>query len=108
MNRLNHPASPHLLQHRNPVDWCNGATSPSRTRAPAITPCGSPSAMPPAIRAMPWRMRAVENRAVAVVMNELFVNIKVDRKERRDIDSVCMSTRHDFDLAKRQSTHIDR
>lgn len=39
--------------------------------------------------------------------NELFVNIKVDRKERRDIDSVCMGTRHDFDLAKRQSTHMD-
>lgn len=53
-------------------------------------------------------MRAVENRAVAVVMNELFVNIKVDRKERRDIYNVCMGTRHDFDLAKRQSTQMDR
>jgi hypothetical protein len=56
--------------------------------------------MPPAIRAMLWRMRAVENAAVAAVMNELFVNIKVDREERLDIDNFCMSARHYFGRAK--------
>ena len=46
------------------------------------------SAMPPAIGAMSWRMRASRTRRSPAQMNELFVNIKVDREERPDLDAI--------------------
>ena len=61
--------------------------------APTSRSC-SRSATPPATGATSWRTRASRTTATAGVMNELFVNIKVDREERPDIDQIYMSALH--------------
>ena len=48
----------------------------------------SRSATPPVIGAMSWPMRASRTPATAALMNELYVNIKVDREERPDLDAI--------------------
>jgi uncharacterized protein YyaL (SSP411 family) len=95
MNRLKHAASPYLLQHRdNPVDWwewSDEAFAEARARnRPVLLSVG--------YAACHWchvmAHESFENPAIAAVMNELFVNIKVDREERPDIDHVYMSALH--------------
>ena len=73
-----------------------GRGAPRRWRkpsAPTSRSC-SRSAMPPATGATSWRTRASRMTATAAVMNDLFVNIKVDREERPDIDQIYMSALH--------------
>src|SRR3954452_10560429 len=91
MNRLAQETSPYLLQHAgNPVDWQpwgDEAFSQARGRRKPLLvsvgyfPCH-------------WRhvmeRESFEDEATAVVMNELFVNVKVDREERPDVDAVYM------------------
>lgn len=95
MNRLKHAASPYLLQHRdNPVDWWEWSDDAfAQARAsdrPVLLSIG--------YAACHWchvmAHESFENPAIAAVMNELFVNIKVDREERPDIDHVYMSALH--------------
>ncbi|WP_186420470.1 thioredoxin domain-containing protein [Bosea sp. CS1GBMeth4] len=95
MNRLKHAASPYLLQHQNnPVDWWEWtAEAFAEARAsdrPVLLSIG--------YAACHWchvmAHESFENPAIAAVMNELFVNIKVDREERPDIDHVYMSALH--------------
>jgi len=95
MNRLKHAASPYLLQHRNnPVDWWEWSDEAfAQARAghrPILLSVG--------YAACHWchvvAHESFENPAIAAVMNELFVNIKVDREERPDIDHVYMSALH--------------
>ena len=50
--------------------------------------------MPPATGATSWRTRASRTTRPPAVMNELFVNIKVDREERPDIDAIYMGALH--------------
>ena len=90
-NRLAHETSPYLLQHAgNPVDWYPwGPEALERARAedrPILLSIG--------YAACHWchvmAHESFENDAIAAVMNERFVCIKVDREERPDLDAVYM------------------
>jgi uncharacterized protein YyaL (SSP411 family) len=94
-NRLAHEASPYLLQHKhNPVDW-----RPWGPDALAeATRSGKPILLSVGYAACHWchvmAHESFEDEATAAVMNDLFVNIKVDREERPDIDQIYMSALH--------------
>ena len=90
-NRLAAETSPYLLQHAdNPVDWYPwGEEAFSRARAedrPVLLSIG--------YSACHWchvmAHESFEDERIAALMNELFVNIKVDREERPDVDSIYM------------------
>ncbi len=91
-NRLTGSSSPYLLQHaENPVDWwpwCDEAFEQARERnVPVLLSVG--------YAACHWchvmAHESFEDPAIAQVMNDHFVNIKVDREERPDVDAVYMS-----------------
>ena len=90
-NRLGGETSPYLRQHRdNPVDWwpwCDEAFAEARRRnVPVLLSVG--------YSACHWchvmAHESFEDADVAAVMNRLFVNVKVDREERPDVDAVYM------------------
>ena len=90
-NRLINETSPYLLQHaNNPVDWYPwGAEALGRARdedKPILLSIG--------YSACHWchvmERESFENDAIAELMNQHFVNIKVDREERPDLDAVYM------------------
>ncbi len=90
-NRLVHETSPYLLQHaHNPVDWYPwGEEAFAKAKAedkPVLVSIG--------YAACHWchvmERESFENEEVAAIMNEHFVNIKVDREERPDVDAVYM------------------
>src|SRR5207253_787403 len=94
-NRLAHETSPYLLQHRhNPVDWWpwgpEALAEARRTGKPLLLSVG--------YAACHWchvmAHESFEDAATAAVMNDLFVNIKVDREERPDIDQIYMTALH--------------
>ena len=94
-NRLAHETSPYLLQHKhNPVDWWpwgpDALAEAKRANKPILLSVG--------YAACHWchvmAHESFEDAATAAVMNELFVNIKVDREERPDIDQIYMSALH--------------
>jgi uncharacterized protein len=94
-NRLAHETSPYLLQHKtNPVDWWPWGPAAlieaKRANKPILLSVG--------YAACHWchvmAHESFEDEATARVMNELFVNIKVDREERPDIDQIYMSALH--------------
>jgi uncharacterized protein len=91
-NRLAGSTSPYLLQHaNNPVDWwpwSEEAFADARQRdVPVLLSVG--------YAACHWchvmAHESFENPVVAGYMNEHFVNIKVDREERPDVDAVYMA-----------------
>lgn len=91
MNRLAGVTSPYLLQHaENPVDWwpwTPEAFEEARERdVPVLLSVG--------YSACHWchvmAHESFEDEATAALMNEKFVNIKVDREERPDVDAVYM------------------
>ncbi len=91
-NRLAAETSPYLLQHRdNPVHWW--AWGPEALQHAKET--GKPILLSIGYAACHWchvmAHESFEDDAVAAVMNTLFVNIKVDREERPDVDQVYMS-----------------
>ena len=91
MNRLAGATSPYLLQHaENPVDWYEwGDEAFERARAedkPLLVSVGYSSCHWCHVMAH----ESFENAATAALMNELFVNVKVDREERPDVDAVTM------------------
>jgi uncharacterized protein len=90
-NRLAGETSPYLLQHKdNPVDWYPwGEEALSRARRedrPLLVSIG--------YSACHWchvmAHESFEDPSIAAVMNERFVNVKVDREERPDVDAICM------------------
>ena len=91
MNRLAGESSPYLRQHAdNPVDWYpwgDEAFSAARAR-------GVPIMLSVGYSACHWchvmAHESFESPATAAVMNALFVNVKVDREERPDVDAVYM------------------
>ncbi|HET9917728.1 MAG TPA: thioredoxin domain-containing protein, partial [Candidatus Binatia bacterium] len=91
-NRLIHETSPYLLQHaHNPVDWYAwGEDAFEKAKAE-----DKPILLSIGYSACHWchvmERECFENEAIARLMNELFVNIKVDREERPDLDEVYMS-----------------
>ena len=95
MNRLANETSPYLLQHKeNPVDWWPwGQEALTRARSE-----NKPILLSVGYAACHWchvmAHESFEDPATAEVMNELFVNIKVDREERPDVDFIYMSALH--------------
>ena len=91
MNRLAQETSPYLLQHAdNPVEWhAWGDEAFGRARAE-----GKPLLVSIGYSSCHWchvmERESFEDEATAAVMNELFVNVKVDREERPDVDAVYM------------------
>lgn len=92
MNRLRDATSPYLLQHAgNPVDWYewgDEAFAEARSRdVPLLISVG--------YSACHWchvmAHESFEHPATAAMMNDAFVNIKVDREERPDVDAVYMN-----------------
>jgi uncharacterized protein YyaL (SSP411 family) len=90
-NRLIHETSPYLLQHaHNPVDWYPwGEEALRRAKKedkPILLSIGYSSCH--------WchvmERESFENEAIAGMMNERFINIKVDREERPDLDEIYM------------------
>jgi uncharacterized protein YyaL (SSP411 family) len=90
-NRLIHETSPYLLQHaHNPVDWYPwGPEALSRAAAE-----DRPILLSVGYSACHWchvmAHESFEDFDTAALMNELFVNVKVDREERPDIDAIYM------------------
>ncbi len=90
-NRLAEATSPYLLQHKdNPVnwwEWSEEAFEEARER-------GVPVLLSVGYSACHWchvmAHESFENPETAAVMNDRFVNIKVDREERPDVDSIYM------------------
>ena len=94
-NRLARETSPYLLQHKhNPVDWWPWGTE----ALAAAKSANKPILLSIGYAACHWchvmAHESFEDDATAGVMNELFVNIKVDREERPDIDQIYMSALH--------------
>ncbi|HEU0021710.1 MAG TPA: thioredoxin domain-containing protein [Dehalococcoidia bacterium] len=90
-NRLINETSPYLLQHaNNPVDWYAwGPEALERSRTD-----DKPILLSIGYSACHWchvmERESFENEAIAALMNQNFINIKVDREERPDLDAVYM------------------
>jgi len=89
MNRLAEETSPYLLQHRdNPVDWWpwgpEALAEAARRQQPILLSVG--------YAACHWchvmAHESFEDPETAALMNRLYVNIKVDREERPDLDQI--------------------
>src|SRR5258708_21561552 len=99
-NRLALESSPYLLQHaHNPVDWY--AWGPEAFEAARTQ--NKPIFLSVGYSTCYWchvmERECFENEAIAAEMNRLFINIKVDREERPDVDQLYMTagqvlTRH--------------
>jgi uncharacterized protein YyaL (SSP411 family) len=91
-NRLAEESSPYLLQHAsNPVDWYPwGDEAFARARHE-----GRPILLSVGYSSCHWchvmAHESFEDPAIAAAMNDGFVNIKVDREERPDVDAVYMT-----------------
>ncbi len=90
-NRLIHETSPYLLQHAyNPVDWFpwgdDALKQAKEQKKPILLSVG--------YSACHWchvmERESFENDGIAQLMNKYFINIKVDREERPDIDEIYM------------------
>ncbi len=92
-NRLIHETSPYLLQHaHNPVDWYPwGDEALEKARQ-----ADKPIFLSIGYSACHWchvmAHESFEDEETAEVMNRLFVNIKVDREERPDLDDIYMTS----------------
>ncbi|MBT8494886.1 MAG: thioredoxin domain-containing protein, partial [Deltaproteobacteria bacterium] len=91
-NRLAETTSPYLLQHKdNPVDWYPWGEEAFQT----ARDLDKPVLLSVGYSACHWchvmAHESFEDPATAQVMNDLFVNVKVDREERPDVDGIYMS-----------------
>ncbi|ODS03952.1 hypothetical protein AUC71_06725 [Methyloceanibacter marginalis] len=91
-NQLGAETSPYLLQHKdNPVHWRPwGPEALAEAKA-----ANKPILLSVGYAACHWchvmAHESFEDEATAKVMNDLFVNIKVDREERPDVDAIYMT-----------------
>jgi uncharacterized protein YyaL (SSP411 family) len=99
MNKLGSEVSPYLLQHKNnPVHWepwgKDALERAKKEDKPILVSIG--------YAACHWchvmEHESFENEDVAAIMNEYFINIKVDREERPDVDMVYMEALHQMGL----------
>jgi uncharacterized protein YyaL (SSP411 family) len=91
-NRLVHESSPYLQQHaHNPVDWHPWGEEAFQTAKSG----NKPILLSIGYSACHWchvmETESFENEQIAKLMNENFVNIKVDREERPDLDEIYMN-----------------
>ncbi len=94
-NRLSQETSPYLLQHKdNPVHWWPWGEE-AFAEAKRL---GKPVLLSVGYAACHWchvmAHESFEDAGTAAIMNELFVNIKVDREERPDVDALYMNSLH--------------
>jgi uncharacterized protein len=98
-NHLDGETSPYLLQHAdNPVEWYPwGEAALTRARQE-----NKPILLSIGYSACHWchvmAHESFEDQGIAAVMNELFINIKVDREERPDLDKI-------YQVAQQMLTH---
>ena len=91
-NRLANETSPYLLQHaNNPVDWYPwGREALERSKAEQ-----KPIFLSIGYSACHWchvmEHESFENASIATALNDKFINIKVDREERPDLDQIYMN-----------------
>jgi uncharacterized protein YyaL (SSP411 family) len=91
-NRLSRETSPYLLQHaHNPVDWYPwGEEAFAKAKSE-----NKPILLSIGYSACHWchvmEHESFENGRIAALMNDMFVNIKVDREERPDLDEIYMN-----------------
>jgi len=96
-NRLAEETSPYLLQHKdNPVHWWPwGQAAFAEARH-----TGKPVLLSVGYAACHWchvmAHESFEDAEIAGLMNDLFVNIKVDREERPDVDALYMAALHEL------------
>jgi uncharacterized protein YyaL (SSP411 family) len=94
-NRLKDTTSPYLIQHQdNPVHW-----QPWDEEALAAAKASDkPILLSIGYSACHWchvmAHESFENEAIAALMNQHFVNIKIDREERPDLDQIYMRALH--------------
>ena len=97
MNKLEKETSPYLLEHKhNPVKWYawNNATlvKAKKEEKPILLSIG--------YSACHWchvmAKESFENKEIATLMNKNFINIKVDREERPDLDIIYQNALHVF------------
>ena len=90
-NQLIHESSPYLLQHaHNPVNWFSWSiealNKAKNENKPILVSIG--------YSACHWchvmEKESFENETIAAIMNENFINIKIDREERPDLDHIYM------------------
>src|SRR5687768_13900061 len=91
-NRLGEETSPYLLQHKdNPVHW--QAWNPETLAAAKAE--DKPILLSVGYAACHWchvmAHESFENPEIAALMNDNFINIKVDREERPDVDAIYMN-----------------
>jgi uncharacterized protein YyaL (SSP411 family) len=91
-NHLIHETSPYLLQHaHNPVDWYPWSDEALRKAKSE----NRPILLSIGYSACHWchvmERESFEDEKIAALMNDLFVNIKVDREERPDLDEIYMN-----------------
>jgi len=107
MNKLSSEVSPYLLQHKNnPVHWEPwGQEALERAKnedKPILVSIG--------YAACHWchvmEHESFENNEVAAIMNKYFINIKVDREERPDVDMVYMEALHQMGLNGGWPLHV--
>jgi len=94
-NILDTAASPYLIQHKdNPVNWQMWGADAFA----AATQQDKPILLSIGYAACHWchvmAHESFENEAIAKLMNNLFINIKVDREERPDVDAIYQQTLH--------------
>ena len=95
MNQLSRETSPYLLQHKdNPVHWMAwGEEAFAKAKAE-----NKPILLSVGYAACHWchvmAHESFEDQATADLMNALFVNVKVDREERPDVDRIYMEALH--------------
>ncbi|MGI9486051.1 MAG: thioredoxin domain-containing protein [Geminicoccaceae bacterium] len=94
-NRLKDTTSPYLIQHQdNPVHWQPW----DQLALEAAREADKPILLSIGYSACHWchvmAHESFENEAIAALMNEHFVNIKIDREERPDLDQIYMRALH--------------
>ena len=99
-NRLARETSPYLLQHQhNPVDWYPWGQEAFDAARAASKPIFLSVGYSTCYWCHVMERQCFENESIAKLMNEKFVNVKVDREERPDVDQLYMTavqvlTRH--------------
>jgi len=92
-NRLVHETSPYLLQHQdNPVHWYAWGED----ALAAAKSSGKPILLSIGYSSCHWchvmAHESFENEDIAALMNDLYINVKVDREERPDLDVIYQSS----------------
>ena len=91
-NRLLHEGSPYLLQHAfNPVDWYPWGEEAFAAAVAADKPLFVSIGYSTCHWCHVMEHESFEDEAIAAVMNEHFINVKIDREERPDVDRIYMN-----------------